>query len=114
MIRGTDTAFKFHIPCSFFNIEWVAIKFWQDNNNGTESHPMPIMKDKESCSPAEAKTLVVTLSAEETARFLEDRKGYVQLLASNNGAVFGSKKIEFTVHPMDDALIEAWLSSEEE
>jgi hypothetical protein len=117
MIRGTDTAFKFHIPCSFYDIGWVAIKFWQENNEGTETHPLPIIKSLEDCYPDGVNILGVILSTTETARFSADRKGCVQLLAKiqddRGGGTFGCKKKEFTVHSMEEDIIEAWFDAEE-
>ena len=104
MIRGTETAFRFKLPCSFDDLSWVRIKFWQHNCYGTDTRPLPIIKTKRDCCAYGTNAMVVKLTAEETARFSDTKKAYVQMLA-NNGATFGCKAKEMTVFSIEDELI---------
>lgn len=104
MIRGTEQAFKFRIPCSYDDLSWVTAHFWQPNNNGTGLRPLPIIKTTESFYPSGENTIVVQLSAEETARFSEYRKAFMQMRAEHDGVLFGCKKRELTVYPMKDGI----------
>lgn len=106
MIRGTEAAFRFKLPCSFDDLSWVEVKFWQRNYYGTEKHPLPIIKTKIDCCAYGTNAMIVKLTAEETARFSNTKKAYVQMRA-NNGATFGCKEKEIIVYAMDDGLIDA-------
>lgn len=109
MIRGTNAGFKFKIPCNYSDLDAVTITFWQANNNGpSEDRPLPIIKVLEQCSQTDAPNeLYVELNEEETLRFNDDRKAYVQMLAVDiNGTTTASKKKEITVYPIyDDSLL---------
>lgn len=99
MIRGTTAQFEFKIPCDKLDdLEWVAIKFWQDGNPGTDEAPLPIIKIKSQCSMEEG-ILCVSLSAHETMRFSDDNKAKVQLTARKwGGTQFASHEKSITVY----------------
>lgn len=108
MIRGTTAEFKFNLPCEFNDLNYVKITFWQLDNAGTVSSPLPIIKYKNSCSyGVDPKELHVSLTQEETLRFSDQTKMFVQLRASaNDGTVFASKQERFTVYPIyDDSIL---------
>lgn len=105
MIRGTTAQFKFEIPYDFTDIEYIKVVFWQPGNVGPEEgRPLPIVKcNKENDFVVEGHTIIVELQTEETARFVDTRKGYVQLSATTTNDIrFASKVQEFTVYPIYD------------
>lgn len=105
MIRGTTACFKFKLPYDFEQISSVKIIFWQDNNNGpTESRPLPIVKIKSQCFQTNIRReLAVNLTPEETLRFSDERKAYVQMTATAaDGSRFASHQEMFTVYPVRD------------
>ena len=110
MIRGTNAQFKFKLPYSYSELETVKISFWQTDNAGpTMDRPLPIVKVLEQCSPSEiANELCVTLNQEETLRFEDDRKAYVQLRARTiDGIPIASKQQAITVYPIyDDSILD--------
>lgn len=110
MIRGTTAPFKFKLPHNFSDLIAVKVIFWQDNNDGpSASRPLPIIKRLQQCSPTDiSNELFVSLSQEETLRFKDDRKAYVQLFGKILDApVFGRKPYMFTVYPTgDDSVME--------
>ena len=106
MIRGTTAQFKFTMPYSKDEWEWIRIKFWQPNN---PSKLLPITRTKDDCSTTDdPRELFVSFTAEETARFLDKYKAKVQLRAQHSltGAVFGTKQQLITVYPMLNDIIE--------
>ena len=106
MIRGTTAQFKFKLPYLKDELAWATIKFWQPYN---PSKLLPITRKLEHCVALDnLNELCVSLTAEETARFLDKYKAKVQLRAqhASSGAVFGCKPIIFTVYPMEDKIIE--------
>jgi len=107
MIRGTTAQFTFKLPYTKAELEWATIKFWQPNN---PSELLPITKNLENCSaPNDSKELCVSLTAEETSRFLDKYKAKVQIRAccSTSGTIFGSRPQLITVYPMlDDFIVE--------
>ena len=119
MIRGTTQDFKFKMPYDYDDVPLITIVFWQKNNNGPEeSRPLPITKYHDDCMVSENnnKEITVTLLPEETARFLDDRKAYVQLTGTTaSGIRFGnSPPREITVYPIhnDSVLGDIVPSSE--
>lgn len=105
MIRGTTAQFKFKLPYSYDELSWVTIKFWQPNN---PNRFLPITRKLDSCVALDdSKVLCVSLTAEETTRFLDKYKAKVQLRGQHevSGTVFGCKPIMFTVYPMTDEII---------
>ena len=110
MIRGTTAQFKFILPCETSLLSTVEIIFWQNQYYGpTSDRPLPIVKTFEQCHCNEmnAYELSVTLNQEETLRFTEHLKGYVQLKSrAIDGSVYASKKREFTIYPVyDDSIL---------
>lgn len=109
MIRGTTAQFKFKLPCTKGELLWATIKFWQRGNTGTVQAPLPITKKLIHCDAPDGSTeLYVSLTAEETARFSDKYKAYVQFRAQNatNGTVFGTKPQLVTVYPMLDEILD--------
>lgn len=103
MIRGTTAQFKFKIPYSFDDIASVNVIFWQRGNNGpAEDRSLPIKKFINDCEwSEEKKEVTITLQPEETARFIDERKAYVQLSATTKSGIrFASPQQEITVYPI--------------
>lgn len=108
MIRGTNAQFKFQLPYRASEVNTVKIVFWQSGNNGPSlSRPLPIVKVLDQCKyDASSKEITVTLSQEETLRFSDDRKAYVQLRGTTtDGIPFGSKQSTILVYPVYDDTI---------
>ena len=104
MIRGTTAQFKFKLPYSKDELEWITIKFWQPGN---PSNQLPLTKIKSNCSESNVNEICVSLSATETAIFSDKYKVKVQLRAQPYaGAPFGSKQQLVTVYPMLDDIID--------
>lgn len=110
MIRGTNAQFKFKIPYDCSDLSLVKITFWQPGNKGVStSRPLPIIKVLSQCNTTEnPRELAVTLNQEETLRFSDKYKAYVQLRAScKDGVTFGNRIKEITVYPAyDDTILE--------
>jgi hypothetical protein len=107
MIRGTTAQFKFKLPYSYDNLEWITITFWQPGNPNLS----PIIKTKTECSPVSGTTEICTsLTCEETAKFSDKYKAKLQLRAQPvvtlQEAPFGCKAQLITVYPMLDDLID--------
>lgn len=154
MIRGTTAQFKFNMPYEFDDLCIIEVTFWQPNNEGTTTAPMPIVKlynrdivvvdvaslpsgddidgskiyrmgekyyrwsvnewtesdnvgdlyDNDGIKPdsVNKKVLFTFLTPEETMRFLDTRKGYVQIKAYCNvcEVTFASKPSSFCVYPV--------------
>ena len=113
MIRGTTAQFKFKLPYTMDQLEWIRIKFWQPHN---PHRLLPITRTKEACSSVNGTEIYVSLTAEETARFSDKFKAIVQLRAQPivelGGPVFGSKQHVVTVYPMLDDIIDEDTTSE--
>ena len=108
MVRGTTAQFKFSLPYDYSAIEVAKVMFWQPGNSGTTEHPLPICKTLAYCSQTEnPRELSVTLSQDETLRFSEKSKAYVQLSATTGeGVRFASKQELITVYPIyDDSIL---------
>lgn len=109
MIRGTTAQFKFDLPYKYSEIELAKIVFWQIDNNGPSSdRPLPIVKVLEQCSAGtDEYELRVTLSPEETLRFSDKRKAYVQFSGTSlDGYRFAGDQEEITVYPIyDDSIL---------
>lgn len=109
MIRGTDAKFKFKLTCNCSELESATITFWQKDNNGpSEDRPLPIIKVLSQCTQADAPDeLYVELNEEETLRFSDDRKAYVQLITTTvDGTSTASREKMFTVYPIyDEAML---------
>ena len=103
MIRGTTAQFKFTMPYNFSDVAIANITFWQNEYYGPDkTRPLPIIKILEQCSQgSSSKELVVTLNKEETLRFTDERRAYVQMLAETiDGMAFGSNTTMITVYPV--------------
>lgn len=102
MIRGTDAPFI--IKTKFLGADIFAIKvtFWQSGNYGTTTQPMPIVKSKGHCTVTDnSYEFQVKLSSSETARFLTDRKAYMQaIVTSNSGEIVANDQYDIIVEPM--------------
>lgn len=110
MIRGTNAQFKFKLPYNYAELSMVKITFWQPENNGPSANrPLPIIKVLDQCTPSKIPNeLCVTLNQEETLRFEEERKAYVQLRATTiEGIPIASKQQMITVYPVyDDSVLD--------
>ena len=110
MIRGTNAQFKFRLPYNFSELEVAKIVFWQPENAGPDiNRPLPITKILEQCTPTNIPNeLCVTLNQEETLRFVDDRRAYVQLRATTiDGIPIASKAKMITVYPVyDDTILD--------
>ena len=109
MIRGTAQSFKFKLPCDFGQLSKVVIMFWQENYYGPDTtRPLPIIKVLGQCRPGNSsRELLVTLNKEETLRFTDKRKAYVQINAEAIDELpFGNKPEIITVYPIyDDSVL---------
>lgn len=106
MIRGTTPQFKFIIPYPKNEMEWVRIKFWQPNN---PSKLLPITRTIDNCKTTDnPKELIVSLTAEETKRFVDKYKAKMQFRAKHllTGTIFGTPEQLLTIYPMRDDIIE--------
>lgn len=102
MIRGTTVQFKFSIPRNFSELETVRIVFWQNGNTGPSLDcPLPIIKIKDQCVVLDSEQeFYVTLDEEETLRFTDKKRAYVQFQGrAQDGIVYASKIREITVYP---------------
>lgn len=110
MIKGTNAQFKFRLPYNFSELKTVQIVFWQPENDGpNSSRPLPIVKILSQCSSTEIPNeLSVTLNQEETLRFSEERKAYVQLRGTTFEDIpIASREKQITVYPVyDDSIID--------
>jgi hypothetical protein len=115
MVRGTTAQFKFKLPYDFSELKIVKIMFWQPGNYGpSETRSLPIVKVLGQCFGNEEnpREISVNLTEEETLRFSEKTKAYVQLRARNReDNAFATKQEEITVYPvyedttLDESLI---------
>ena len=108
MVRGTTAQFQFKLPYNYSDLALAKIIFWQPGNDGpSEERPLPIIKVLQQCSTSgNPDEIFVTLSEEETLRFSEKTKAYVQLQAKCiDGNTFASKKKIITVYPVYDDVI---------
>lgn len=110
MIRGTTAQFTFRLPYNVVDVSVVKIIFWQENYSGPSAQrPLPIVKNLQQCNQIGAPNeLTVKLTKEETLRFVDDRKAYVQLQGkTNDKAAFACKKETITVYPVyDDSVLD--------
>lgn len=114
MIRGTTAQFKFNLPYNFSDIRLAKITFWQSGNCGPATdRPLPIVKTLNQCSSSNIPNeLCVTLTQEETLRFSDKTKAYVQLRAESiDGNAFASKQEQLTVYPVyDDSILDGIIT----
>ncbi len=110
MIRGTTAQFKFKLPYSLNELEWVTIKFWQPGNLNLS----PITRFKANCEESDSGQICVSLLATETAMFSDKYKAKMQLRAQPfDGTVFGSKQYDIIVYPMLDDIIDDDIPTED-
>lgn len=103
MIRGTTIQFKFTIPYELKELNFAEVTFWQDHNVGTQLRPFPIIKiiDLTKYAQSTDKELFVILTQEETLRFSDKEKAYVQFRGITSGGIaFASRQTSFTVYPI--------------
>lgn len=106
MIRGTTAQFKFKLPYTLGDLQWVVMQFWQPGNDGTTDAPLPIVKRKTELT-GDSTELLVSLTPHETLRFTDKLKARVQLRAQHtNGSVFASHQELVTVYPLPNDLIQ--------
>ena len=101
MIRWTTAQFKFKLPYTKSELAWATIKFWQNTNSSL----LPVYKRLEHCeSPSGSEFLYVSLTPEETARFSDKYKAWVQIRAQHaaSGLIYGSRPKMITVYPMQN------------
>ena len=104
MIRGTAQTFKFILPYSLSELDWITIQFWQPQNPSTE---LPITKNKINCSESDG-AIYVSLDANDTKKFSDKYKAKMQLRAQPVGGVpFGNVAQLIAVYPMLDTIIDA-------
>lgn len=107
MIRGMGQQFRFTLPYgsqySFNKVADVTVVFWQDDMSANDI----VIKRLYDCTVSEYGTILyATLNEAESLNFQTDRKGYVQMKAHlKDGTPFGTKKQEFTVYPIHEALV---------
>lgn len=110
MVRGTTAQFQFKMPYNYSEVSMVKITFWQEGNDGpSESRPLPIIKTLTQCKPCDdSKKVAITLTEEETLRFSDESKAFVQLRGrSKDGSTFASKQEVVTVYPVyDDNILD--------
>ena len=110
MIRGTTAQFKFKLPYNVSEIGLIKITFWQENYNGPDAtRPLPIVKTLKQCNYCDSPNEVtVKLNKEETLRFSDERKAYVQIQGKTIDRVaFAGKKSEIMVYPIyDDSILD--------
>ena len=107
MIRGTTAQFTFKLPkeLNLNDVSYIQITAWQKGYTGTPIAPLPISKTYTNSDWGsvlkDEHTLVVVLSPEQTARFTDKLKGYIQCKVVVEGkAIYGTYEQRFTVHPM--------------
>lgn len=109
MIRGTSAQFKFKLPYNATELYVVKIVFWQEHNNGpSNDRPLPIVKVLSQCDfTNDPMELSVTLNQEETLRFSDKRKAYVQLWGRTiDGVPVSTKERPISVYPIyDDTIV---------
>ena len=93
------------MPYNYNQLQSAKVVFWQKYNDGpSKSRPLPIVKELAQCSDTDVENeLSVTLIPEETSRFSDKRKAYVQLIATTiDGIRFASDQHMLTIYPIQD------------
>ena len=112
MIRGTTAPFKFTVPHPFNEITKIVATFKQKHNKGI-GNPLPIVKiydvsygeprnDGFAALDPESTEIHTSLNPEETLRFSDKEKGYVQVQVyyQDRNIVVGNTPQKFTVYPV--------------
>ena len=108
MIRGGSIGFKFALPCPCQDVKSVKIICGQTNNSGPSAgRPLPIVKVLSQCQMGQnPPCLTVRLNQEETLRFSDKRKAYVQLRGvTKDGSPIICRKQYINVYPVEDDSI---------
>lgn len=108
MIRGGSVGFKFSLPCQCQDVKNVKIICGQTNNSGPSiGRPLPIVKVLSQCEMwQDPPCLSVRLNQEETLRFSDKRKAYVQLRGeTKSGSPIICHKQYINVYPVSDDSI---------
>ena len=100
MIKGTNAEFGFNIPYPYSELSDIKILFWQPENKGpSPDRSLPITKSFLQCFSRSEKQFSTILDCEETDRFSDKRKAYVEMRATTkSGISFGSKPRAITVY----------------
>ena len=108
MIRGGSIGFRFALPCQCQDLKSIKFICGQTNNGGPSAdRPLPIVKALYQCQMVEnPPCLIVRLNQEETLRFSDKLKAYVQLRAeTNDGSPIVCRKHYINVYPVEDDSI---------
>ncbi len=102
MIRGTTEQFQFKIPYKYEEVEYVEITFLQEDVFGTADAPFPIKKYLNACDDTTGTNILrIVLHPNETMRFIDTKKAFVQLVGRTfEGNVFSHRKHQITVYPV--------------
>lgn len=111
MIRGVSEVFRFALPCQCEDLKSIKFVCGQTNNSGpSASRPLPIVKVLSQCQMEQNPPCIsIQLNQEETLRFSDKRKAYVQLRGeTNSGTPIVCRKQYVTVYPVvDDAVLDS-------
>ena len=115
MIRGTNVRFTFTIPkeINIEDISYIEVIAWQNGYKGTTVAPLPLKKrytnqdwDSALLDNDDDYTLVVVLTSEDTARFTDKLKGYIQCKVGLTGkGAYATHEQKFTVYPMHSDMV---------
>lgn len=120
MIRGTTAPFKFDVPYPFSEISKIVATFKQKHNTGI-GNPLPIIKmydvtyeqsrnDGFAAPDPTSKEVHISLNPEETLRFSDKEKAYVQIQVYYQGrnVAVASTPQKVTVYPVlnDDSIVD--------
>lgn len=111
MIRGVSEVFRFALPCQCKDLKSIKFVCGQTNNSGpSASRPLPIVKVLSQCLMEENPPCIsIQLNQEETLRFSDKRKAYVQLRGeTKSGTPVACRKQYITVYPaVDDSILDS-------
>ena len=107
MIRGTTAQFRYALPYNFDDLDEATVTFWQPGNGGLAFEgSLPIIKttlNGVTHLPDNKYVVYVTLTREETLRFITERKAKTQLKGkTKSGIDFASREKYITVYPIAD------------
>ena len=110
MMRGEDKIFRFKLPCNCDDLKWANVVFSQSNNNGpSPNRPLPIIKTLECREVSQNPThFCVKLNSEETLRFSDRLKAYVQFSGqTTDGRRVVGQRWLFNIYPVvDDSIFD--------
>lgn len=104
MIRGGSTGFKLPLPCRCQDVSKITFVCGQTNNSGPSANrPLPIVKVLSQCQmQQDPPCLIIRLNREETMRFSDDRKAYVQFAGeTKDGSPIICRKQYINVYPLE-------------